>query len=120
MEDLLNLIQLLYKKYFNNTDPMVILEKTKTGKKIEMSYIDNIVMLSIKKHIPSYELLSLLGDKRIQDKINKLNNLLDRYINSEISDNKNKILNTFIKDYQVNTNDIDLMTLKLVNNYMKN
>lgn len=116
MNTLNDLRKYLYRAYFNNNDPLLVMEKTVNGKKIEMGYIDNLVMLAIKKHIPNYEMLALFGDTRIDKKIKELNVLVEEYISFHIQE---KHLKSFIKDYEVDLNEIDLLTLQLVNDYMK-
>jgi len=117
MKDLNSLIQHLYKEYFNNNDPLTIIEKCLFGKKFEMTYIDYIVINSFKKHLPTFEVLALFGDKKIETKINKIKSLIEEYLTYNMSEKKIK---GFVKDYDVDLNEIDLLTLKLMTNYMKN
>lgn len=117
MKDLHTLNQYLYKEYFNNNDPLMVIEKCLFGKKFEMTYLDYIVIKSFKKHLPTFEVLVLFGDKKVEKKVNIIKSSIEKYLTYNNSEKK---INGFVKDYDVDLNEIDLLTLKLMTNYMKN
>lgn len=113
---LIDLVSYLYNKYFNTTDPIIILEKTPRGKKIEMGYIDNIIMHSIKENLNHFEILTLFGDSKIKDKVEKIKFLVNEYNPKELEDKKLKL---FIESWKIDLDEIDLLTLKLLTNFIK-
>lgn len=117
MKDLHTIIQNLYKEYLNNNDPLMVIEKCLFGKKFEMTYLDYIVINSLKKHLPTFEVLALFGDKKVEKKVNRIKSSIEEYLTYNSSEKKIK---SFVKDYDVDLNEIDLLTLKLMTNYMKN
>lgn len=117
MNNLTDLLSYLYSKYLNNSDPLPVIEKSPTGKKSDMIYIDHLVIKSIQKSLKDYNILFTLGDTNIGQKINDLTTILGSYINNSICSEEE--LKEFKKEYNIDISEINNLTFQLVNNYMR-
>ena len=120
MKSLLEIKVFLINKYLNKD---YRLDDTTTsvlgGEKIEYYYFNNLLFKAIENSLKIYEPLLLLGTtKKIENKLNQYKDTLSKWNFYEKKYNE-KNIKSFVRDYNVDINEIDNIVLTLINNSLK-
>ena len=110
----------LINKYLNKdyrVDDTTI--RTVNGEKIEYILINNLVFRGLEKALEYYQIFELLGTtKSIQRQLFLIQEISNKW-NDEEAKYSDKDTDIFIKDYNIDINEIDNLLLMLVNNSLK-
>lgn len=89
------------------------------GEKIEYHYLNNLLFKGIENSLKMYEPLLLIGTtKEIKSKLSMYQDVVDKWNINESKYNKMNI-DIFVKDFNIDVNEIDNIVLNLINNSLK-
>ena len=110
----------LINKYLNKdyrVDDTTI--RTVNGEKIEYILINNLIFRGLEKALEYYQIFELLGTtQNIQRQLFLIQEISNKW-NDEEAKYSDKDTDIFIKDYNIDINEIDNLLLMLVNNSLK-
>ena len=110
----------LINKYLNKdyrVDDTTI--RTVNGEKIEYILINNLIFRGLEKALEYYQIFELLGTtQNIQRQLFLIQEISNKW-NDEEAKYSDKDTDIFIKDYNIDINEIDNMLLMLVNDSLK-
>nr|WP_321267761.1 hypothetical protein [uncultured Sulfurimonas sp.] len=120
MKSLIELKVYLINKYLNKDYRLDdITAQVLGGEKIEYYYLNSLLFQAIEKSLKVYEPLLLLGTtESIEKKINYLKEIVEKWNENESKYNE-KYIEDFVKDYHIETTEIDNMILTLINNSLR-
>ena len=92
---------------------------TVNGEKIEYILINNLIFRGLEKALEYYQIFELLGTtQNIQRQLFLIQEISNKW-NDEEAKYSDKDTDIFIKDYNIDINEIDNLLLMLVNNSLK-
>lgn len=93
--------------------------QTFNGEKIEYILINNLIFRGLEKALEYYQIFELLGTtQNIQRQLFLIQEISNKW-NDEEAKYSDKQTDIFIKDYNIDINEIDNMLLMLVNDSLK-
>ena len=93
--------------------------QTFNGEKIEYILINNLIFRGLEKALEYYQIFELLGTtQNIQRQLFLIQEISNKW-NDEEAKYSDKDTDIFIKDYNIDINEIDNMLLMLVNDSLK-
>ncbi len=93
--------------------------RTVNGEKIEYILINNLIFRGLEKALEYYQIFELLGTtQNIQRQLFLIQEISNKW-NDEEAKYSDKDTDIFIKDYNIDINEIDNLLLMLVNNSLK-
>ena len=93
--------------------------RTVNGEKIEYILINNLIFRGLEKALEYYQIFELLGTtQNIQRQLFLIQEISNKW-NDEEAKYSDKQTDIFIKDYNIDINEIDNMLLMLVNDSLK-